>query len=248
MLFSIFDVLRIFDALQILFYKFLLKWGKIEEDFESSIFLESQKYYFAFESRLICFFLKWSYSQRCFDVAQRCENRCWKGRRCFEVAQRCSIQRSNTQRCFNVVECCRFQHWRTQRCFNVDLTLCDVVTSYQTKRIVEPTLKCLLGCFCKENPWLGLPLHKVENITQVILIRPLSYLQEKFFCPQKLFRGVISISVIYIFTRKICQNTSFLWSVFFCIRTELTSLPLHWKTRLREYSYSDIFSTVKPSL
>ena len=55
MLISIFDVLRIFEALQILFYKFLLKWGKIEEDFESSIFLESQKYYFAFESRLICF-------------------------------------------------------------------------------------------------------------------------------------------------------------------------------------------------
>ena len=55
MLFSIFDVLRIFEALQILFYRFLLKWGKIEEDFESSIFLESQKYYFAFESRLICF-------------------------------------------------------------------------------------------------------------------------------------------------------------------------------------------------
>ena len=53
---------------------FLLKWGKIEEDFESSIFLEAQKYYFAFESRLN-FFFKWSYLQRCFDVAQRCENR-----------------------------------------------------------------------------------------------------------------------------------------------------------------------------
>ena len=52
MLFSIFDVLRIFEALQIFFYKFLLKWGKIEEDFESSIFLEAQKYYFAFEWRL----------------------------------------------------------------------------------------------------------------------------------------------------------------------------------------------------
>ena len=52
MLFSIFDVLRIFEALQIFFYKFLLKWGKIEEDFESSIYLEAQKYYFAFESRL----------------------------------------------------------------------------------------------------------------------------------------------------------------------------------------------------
>ena len=43
MFFSTFNVLRIFDALQILFYKFLLKWGKIEEDFESSIFLEAQK-------------------------------------------------------------------------------------------------------------------------------------------------------------------------------------------------------------
>ena len=52
MLFSIFDVLRIFEALQIFFYKSLLKWGKIEEHFDFSIFLEAQKYYFAFESRL----------------------------------------------------------------------------------------------------------------------------------------------------------------------------------------------------
>ena len=52
MLFSIFDVLRIFEALQIFFYKFLLKWGKNEEDFESSIFFEAQKYYFVFELRL----------------------------------------------------------------------------------------------------------------------------------------------------------------------------------------------------
>ena len=55
MLFSTFDVLKIFEALQILFYKLFLKWGKIEEDFESSIFLEAQKYYFAFESRLFFF-------------------------------------------------------------------------------------------------------------------------------------------------------------------------------------------------
>ena len=72
MLFSIFDVLRIFEALQIFFYKFLLKWGKTE-DFESSIFLEAQKYYFAFESRLN-FFFKWLYSQRCFDVKIDVEN------------------------------------------------------------------------------------------------------------------------------------------------------------------------------
>ena len=52
LLFSIFDVLRIFEALQIFFYKSLLKWGKIEEHFDFSIFLEAQKYYFAFESRL----------------------------------------------------------------------------------------------------------------------------------------------------------------------------------------------------
>ena len=55
MLFSIFDVLRIYEALQIFFYKFLLKWGK-NEDFESTIFFEAQKYYFVFESRLNFFF------------------------------------------------------------------------------------------------------------------------------------------------------------------------------------------------
>ena len=56
------------------FYKFLLKWGKDEEKVESRIFFEAEKYYFVFESRLN-FFFKRSYSQRCFDVAQRCENR-----------------------------------------------------------------------------------------------------------------------------------------------------------------------------
>ena len=52
MLFSTFDVLRIFEVLQIFFYKFLLKWGKNEENFESSISFEARKYYFVFESRL----------------------------------------------------------------------------------------------------------------------------------------------------------------------------------------------------
>ena len=70
MLFSVFDVLRIFEDVQ---FKFVLKWGKIEEDFESSLFLEAQKYYFAFESRLN-FFFKWLYSQRCFDVKIDVEN------------------------------------------------------------------------------------------------------------------------------------------------------------------------------
>ena len=76
-LFSIFGVLRIFEALQMFFYKFLSKQGKNEEDIESSIFFEGQKYYFNFESRLD-FFFKWSYSQCCFDVARRCKNRRWK--------------------------------------------------------------------------------------------------------------------------------------------------------------------------
>ena len=40
-----------------LFYKFLLKWGKNEENLEFSIFFEDQKYYFLFESRLNFFFL-----------------------------------------------------------------------------------------------------------------------------------------------------------------------------------------------
>ena len=47
-----FDVLRIFEALQIFFYKFLLNWGKSQEDFEFSIFFEGQKYSFVFEWRL----------------------------------------------------------------------------------------------------------------------------------------------------------------------------------------------------
>ena len=56
------------------FYKFLLKWVKNEKNFESTIFFEAQKCYCVFELRLN-FFFKWSYSQRCFDVAQGCENR-----------------------------------------------------------------------------------------------------------------------------------------------------------------------------
>ena len=40
---------------------------------------------------------------------------------------------------------CKFQCSRMQRCFNVDLTFYDVTTSYQPKKNVEPTLKCLLG-------------------------------------------------------------------------------------------------------
>ena len=55
LLFSTFDVLRIFEALQIFFYKFLWKWEKNEQEFESRIFFEAQRYYFAFEWRFIFF-------------------------------------------------------------------------------------------------------------------------------------------------------------------------------------------------
>ena len=98
-----------------------------------------------FFTRGLIFFFEWSYSQRCFDVDQRCENRRWKWQRCFDVVR--SNQRWNRQHWLDVVERCKFQRWRTQRCFNVGLTLCDVTTSHQPKNKVEPTLKCLLGKF-----------------------------------------------------------------------------------------------------
>ena len=137
MLFSIFNILRIFETLPIFFYKFLLKWEKIQKDFESTIFLEAQKYYFAFESRLN-FFFKWSYLQRFFDVPQRCENRRWKWQHCLRLF-------NSTLKYTTIFQRCKLQGWHTQRCFDVDLTWCNVPTLYQLKSNVEPTLKCLLG-------------------------------------------------------------------------------------------------------
>ena len=132
MLFSIFDVLRTFEA---------LKMGKNEEKFESSIFFEAQKYYFVFELRLffqiVLFATLWKLTLKMTTLFRRCLtlfNSRWK-----------------TQRCFNVVQCCKFQLWRTQCCFNVDLKLCCVATSYQPKNNVDPTLKCLLGTFSNAN-------------------------------------------------------------------------------------------------
>ena len=54
-----------FRGSAIILLQILLKWGKIEQDFESSIFLEAQKYFFAFESRL---FFQWSYLIVTIDV------------------------------------------------------------------------------------------------------------------------------------------------------------------------------------
>ena len=55
MLFSIFDVLRIFETLQIFFYKFLLKREKSKADVQSRIFFEAQKYDFVLKRGLIFF-------------------------------------------------------------------------------------------------------------------------------------------------------------------------------------------------
>ena len=55
MLFSIFDVLRIFETLQIFFYKFLLKREKNKADVQSRIFFEAQKYDFVLKRGLIFF-------------------------------------------------------------------------------------------------------------------------------------------------------------------------------------------------
>ena len=87
MLFSIFDVLRVFKALQIVHYKFLLKWGKVEENFESNIFLESLKYYFAFESRLICFFIN-SHIRNVISTSK-----CLLGRTCDSINYKTNICR-----------------------------------------------------------------------------------------------------------------------------------------------------------
>ena len=129
LLFSIFDVLRIFEALQ--------------------IFLESQKYYFAFESRLILFYFFWNGHIR--NVVSTLPN-----------VVKIDVENDNVVSTLsNVVQ------------FNVEIhnvvsTLLNVVnfnvdvhnvvstliwrcatsrchTSYQPKSNVEPTLKCLLG-------------------------------------------------------------------------------------------------------
>ena len=50
----------------------------------------------------------------------------------------------------------------------------------------------------------------------------------------------------YIALRKICQNTGFLWAVFFCKVQDLWSiiLSLYEKIKIRENLFSDIFYVV----
>ena len=138
--YSAYSVLRIFEALQILFCKFLLKWGSIDEDVESSIILQAQKYYFAFQSRLIFFS-----NSHIHNIVSTFSNIGKSTLKMTTLVWRCPIQRWNTQHYFNFVERCKFERWGTKRFFNVALTLCDVAMSYQLKCNVEPTLKCSLG-------------------------------------------------------------------------------------------------------
>ena len=65
------------------FYNFLLKWVKMKKILSPAYSLKLQNIVLFFNPFL--FFFKWSYWQRCFDDAQRCENRSWKQQRCFDV-------------------------------------------------------------------------------------------------------------------------------------------------------------------
>ena len=129
----------------------------MKKNVENNIFFEVQKYYFVFESRLIFFFQMVIFT----TLFRRCPT-LWKSTlKLTALFWRCSVQRWKTQRCFNVVLRCKFQ-----RCFNVDLTLCDITTSYQPKNNVEPTLKCLLGSVQSPESRVQRPESRVQ------LLRP----------------------------------------------------------------------------
>ena len=51
-------------------------------------------------------------------------------------------------------------------CFNVDLTLCDVATSYQPKNNTEPTLNCLPGV--TSDPDLKSSIHSTHNNSKTL--------------------------------------------------------------------------------
>ena len=61
-----------------------LKMGEKKKIVSPAFSLKLKNMILVLTRGLICLF-KWSYSQRRFDVAQRCENRCWKWQRCFDV-------------------------------------------------------------------------------------------------------------------------------------------------------------------
>ena len=71
--------LRIYEALQIFFYKFFLKWGK-NEDFETL----------------------WKSSLKMITLFRRCSIQLWNIKRGFNVVERCKFQHWRTQHCFNI--------------------------------------------------------------------------------------------------------------------------------------------------
>ena len=154
LLFSIFDILRFFEALQMFFSKFLLtlSWrGSLSYRNQFIDLLRKSMDWLLYDNDLrherVKMGKKWrkmlspTYSLK-FKTIILFLNRCLYF---FSNGHFATLFRRKTQRCFNVVLRCKFQRWHTQRCFNVDLTLCDVAMSYQPKNNVEPTLQCLLG-------------------------------------------------------------------------------------------------------
>ena len=92
---------------------------------------------FLFSFFLIFFFQKYFFALLkffqivIFTTLLRCWSALWNSRlKITTVLRSCSTFKS--------------QRWHTQRCFNVDLTLSDVMTSYQPGNNVKTTLKYLL--------------------------------------------------------------------------------------------------------
>ena len=161
LLFSIFDVLRIFEALQKFFNKFLLKWGKNEADSESSIFFEAQKYYLVFESRLN-FFSNGHISNVVWTLPNVVKIDVENG----NLFWRCLTLFNSTLK-YNVVS------------FSVDLTLCDIATSYEPNNNVGfLTLVKFLSVFCVNTLIINYYFNsgsQLSNLQDYLLIIILKY-------------------------------------------------------------------------
>ena len=134
-LYFIFDVLRIFEALQIFFYKFLLKWGKLKKILSPAYSLKLKNVILLLNWGLIFF---WNGHIR--NVVLTLPNIVKVDIENDNVVSTLSNVVQFNVEIYNVVSTLL-----NVVNFNVDLTLCDVATSYQPKTNVEPTFKCLLG-------------------------------------------------------------------------------------------------------
>ena len=123
-----------------------LKWGKNKQKCWVQHILWSSKILLCFWIEAYIYFFQMVIFETLF---RRCPT-LWKSTlKMATLFQHClmlfNLMLNYTTLFFNVVKRCKFQRWCTQRCLNVDLTFCDVATSYQPKTNVEPTLKYLLG-------------------------------------------------------------------------------------------------------